>query len=112
MELGLLQREVGQRIGASVATVWLWESNRVEPELKWMPAILDFLGYDPTPAAQTLGQRLVRHRTRLGWTQRRLAQALRVDQTTLARWETGKRAPWGEYSERVAALLQEQIHCL
>lgn len=110
MKLGLLQREVGQRIGASVATVWLWESNRVEPELKWMPAILDFLGYDPTPAGRNLGERLVRHRVRLGWTQKRLAEALRVDQTTLARWETGQKAPWGKYAERIASLLQPETY--
>lgn len=105
MDLGLLQKDVARRIGSCGASVWLWESERAEPELKWMPGILDFLGYDPAPTAQSVGARLVQHRTRLGWTQKRLAEELRVDQTTLARWETGKRAPWGEYSKRIAAIL-------
>lgn len=51
MDLGLLQKDVARRIGSCVASVWLWESDRAEPELKWMPAILDFLGYDPGPTA-------------------------------------------------------------
>lgn len=108
MELGLLQREVGQRIGASVATVWLWETNRVAPELKWMPAIIGFLGYDPTPPGRTAAEQLVQHRTRLGWTQKRLAEELGVDPTTLSRWETGERIPWGKYIERIAGVLRER----
>jgi hypothetical protein len=31
-----------------------------------MPAIIDFLGYDPLPAAKSWGERRVRYRTTLG----------------------------------------------
>jgi hypothetical protein len=34
-----------------------------------LPAIIEFLGYNPPPAAKTLGERLVRHRTSLGLSQ-------------------------------------------
>ena len=30
--------------------------------LEYLPAIIEFLGYNPPPAAKTLGERLVRHR--------------------------------------------------
>lgn len=110
MDLGLLQREVGQRIGASVATVTLWEKGRVEPGLKWVPAILEFLGHDPRPVPDTLGKRLVRYRQCRAWSQKRLAEALEVDPTTLSRWELGKKAPWGVYAIRVLALFGEPAH--
>ena len=85
--------------------MWLWENQQAEPELKWMPAILAFLEYDPQPAGQTTGERLVRFRKARGWSQKRLASALHVDPTTLSRWELGKRVPWGIYLDRVAGLL-------
>jgi len=57
------------------------------PELRLMPAILAFLGFDPRPKAKTIGAQsaqLARHREGLGWPQKRLATALHVNVTTLA----------------------------
>jgi transcriptional regulator with XRE-family HTH domain len=104
LDLGLLQKQVGQRIGACVATVWLWEADRIAPELKWWPAIIGFLGYDPRPAPRTVGERLVRYREARGWSQKRLAEALKIDPSTLSRWELGKKVPWGVYRGMVARL--------
>jgi transcriptional regulator with XRE-family HTH domain len=105
MDLGLLQSEVAARIGACEASVWNWETGGREPELKWMPAILAFLGGDPRPEPQIIGARLVRFREARGWSQDRLAQNLRVDPTTLSRWELGKRKPSGAHLERTKELL-------
>ena len=91
LDLGLLQKDVAQRIGASVASVWLWENGKVEPEVKWMPAIIAFLGRDPRSQAQTLGERLVWFRKGRGWSQKQLAADLQVDPTTLSRWELEQR---------------------
>jgi transcriptional regulator with XRE-family HTH domain len=70
-----------------------------------MPAIIQFLGYDPQPAAKGWGARLVRHRTTLGMTQKEAARGLGVDQGTLARWEQGKREPAGALLARVKRFL-------
>jgi predicted transcriptional regulator len=70
-----------------------------------MPAIIDFLGYDPLQAAKGWGERLVRYRTTLGMTQK-AAGRLGVDQATLARWEQGKREPTGVFRARVKRFLQ------
>lgn len=107
MDLGLTQRKVASLLGADEASVWNWENGRSEPELKWLPAILGFFGSDPRPQAQTLAERLVRFREARGWSQRRLAAELRVDPTTLSRWELGKKDPWGPYVARVNLLLRE-----
>ncbi len=105
MDLGLIQCEVAAKIGADESSVWNWENGWSEPEVKWLPAILGFLGYDPRPEVHTIAERLIRFRTTRGWSQRRLAAALRVNPTTLSRWELGKKAPWGPYASRVADLL-------
>jgi transcriptional regulator with XRE-family HTH domain len=109
MNLGLLQREVAEKLSADQTSVWNWERNRNQPELRFMPSILAFLGYDPRPEVQSTGERLVRHRTRLGWSQKQLAAVLKLDPTTLSRWELGKKAPWGIYALRIKNLIGASV---
>jgi transcriptional regulator with XRE-family HTH domain len=106
LDLKLLQRQVGQPLGVDASTVWNWEQGRSHPELRYLPAIISFLSYDPRPKPASLTKQLVWFRQGQGWTQSRLAEVLHVDPTTLGRWELGKKAPWGAYIERVAALLE------
>ena len=56
IDLALLQSEVAKRIGVCETTVWNWEKGGLEPEIRHLPAIICFLGYDPRPDAQTLGE--------------------------------------------------------
>jgi transcriptional regulator with XRE-family HTH domain len=105
MDLGLLQREVAARIGSDNSSVWLWEKDRGMPELRFVPAVLAFLGYDPRPVPRGIGERLVRYREGLGWSQKRLAKELNVNPTTLSRWESGRKVPSGDYVGRTEKLL-------
>jgi transcriptional regulator with XRE-family HTH domain len=100
-----LQRDVAERIGVDTATVTNWERDHTAPEFRWLPAIVDFLGYDPRPRPATIGQALIRHREGQGISQEQFARMLRVDPGTLARWEREERVPAGDYLERVRALL-------
>ena len=70
-----------------------------------MPAIIAFLGYNPKPKPEALPEQLVWFRKGKGWTQKDFAKALGVDQTTLARWERGERAPTGKYHALITAFL-------
>lgn len=106
MDLRLLQSDVARRIGVSEATVWGWEADGREPEIRHVPALIAFLGRDPRPSPQTVGERLVWFRVGKGWARPRLAKELGVDPSTLARWETGEREPWGDYVCRVEKLLR------
>ena len=47
--LRLPQREVAARLGTVRISVLNWENNHAEPQVRFMPAILAFLGYDPRP---------------------------------------------------------------
>jgi DNA-binding XRE family transcriptional regulator len=86
-------------------SVFNWEANTSQPDLKYMPAVIQFLGYNPLSEADTLGGRLVRHRTSLGMTRGEAAKRIDVDPGTLARWERGEREPAGESLERVGRFL-------
>jgi DNA-binding XRE family transcriptional regulator len=43
LELGLLQREVADRLGVDETTVYNWERNRTAPASRWFPKIFTFL---------------------------------------------------------------------
>lgn len=105
LDLGLFQRGVAARIGADKASVTNWEKGHAEPEIRFLPAILAFLGYDPRPIAKTIGEKLVAYRLAKGWARPSLAAELGVDPSTLARWERGKREPKRGYAVSVERLL-------
>jgi hypothetical protein len=59
--------------------VHTWEARISEPEIRHLPAIIEFLGYNPLPEVETMGERLVRQRTTLGLTQWEAAERLGID---------------------------------
>jgi DNA-binding XRE family transcriptional regulator len=91
----MLQKEVAERIGVDKTTVCNWEANSSGPEVRYMPAIIQFLGYNPLPAAATDGWavRLVNVRTALGLSQKEAARQIGIDPGTLAKWERGTESP-------------------
>ncbi|MHB8834816.1 MAG: helix-turn-helix transcriptional regulator [Candidatus Methylomirabilia bacterium] len=97
LDLGLLQREVADRIGAMKDSVYLWEANRVAPTLPFLPKIIEFLGYCPFDPDWTPGERLTWIRRYFGLSQEAMARRLRVDPGTLARWERGEMGPKGRF---------------
>ncbi len=107
LALKMLQKDVAEQLGVDKTSVFNWEANTSAPEIRYIPAIIDFLGYNPLPEATTWGERLVRHRTSLGMTQKEAARRLGVDQGTLARWERGEREPAVAFLSRVKRFLHD-----
>jgi transcriptional regulator with XRE-family HTH domain len=63
LDLGPLQREVAEEIGVTKSTIWNWEAYRSAPQLRFIPKVITFLGYDPhSTASGSLGERLMAHR--------------------------------------------------
>lgn len=102
-ELGLLQREAGERIGVSADTVANWEKCKTKPVPAQFKPLMDFLGYDPMPAATTLAERFEAKRRSLGLTVDQAAEYLGWDEGSLRRYLRGK---WQLSSERAATLEQ------
>ena len=88
-------------------TVANWLKGRRAPDLRHWPRVIRFLGYDPSPASESLGQALVRWRWARGQSQEELAAKLQVDPGTLAQWERGERVPVGDFLARINAPLDD-----
>ncbi|MEE8551208.1 MAG: helix-turn-helix transcriptional regulator [Gemmatimonadota bacterium] len=109
INLGRLQRHVAQRLGVSPDTVKNWEAGRTEPQIRYVPRILDFLGSFTLPDAEsasdfsawlTLARRL------RGLTQRDFAGRLGVDESTISGWEHGEHRPSKRNRLRIDAFLR------
>lgn len=93
MDLGLRQGDVAKTLGADAASVANWELGHTQPALRFLPAIIQFLGHDPRPEPLTLGGRLRHAREALGWSREILAKEVGVDPSTIAAWELEGRRP-------------------
>ena len=93
LDLKLLQKQVAAQIGVHEITISNWEGNAAVPAIRYMPAIIQFLGYDPLPPANSFPERLATARRVLGLSQRKMAEKLGVDPATLLGWEAGQHEP-------------------
>jgi transcriptional regulator with XRE-family HTH domain len=82
--LKMHQKDVAKQIEVDTTSVHNWEGNLSKPEIRYMPAIIRFLGYSPLPEAKSWADRLVQCRTALGFSQKEAARRLDADQGTLA----------------------------
>lgn len=91
--LGLLQAEAAARIGVNLWTYMKWEKDRHEPEDRFYPGIVNFLGYEPWPEPTSLAEALQSERRRRGVAIRTAAVLCGVDPGTWGRWERGEWKP-------------------
>jgi len=105
--LKMLQREVAEQIGVCEPSVFNWERNASNPEIRYTPAIIRFLGYNPLPPANCWAERLVQCRTAMGFSQKEAAHRIGVGPSTLAKWERAEREPAGAFLGRVKRFLQD-----
>ena len=93
IELALLQKDVASRLQVNAWTYLGWEHDRRRPPIRFWPRIIGFLGYDPVPEPQTVGERIRGQRRKLGLSQAEAARLIGVDEGTLRRYERGKDRP-------------------
>jgi DNA-binding XRE family transcriptional regulator len=82
-------------------SVYNWESNRVEPAVRFIPRLHLFLGYCPYTPDLPLSSKLKVWRRNLGLSQEGMAKAVGVDETRWRRWEAGKTRPAPVYLRRI-----------
>lgn len=86
--LAITQEEAATLLGVNAWTVHNWETGQRKPEIRFILALVGFLGYDPEPVDEgTLAGRLVARRRELGLSQREAARSLQIDPGTWAGWE-------------------------
>jgi transcriptional regulator with XRE-family HTH domain len=89
-ELGLRQDEAAKLLGVDPKSVMWWERDERPPIVSAYPAIISFLGSEPWPEPQTLGEALLAERRRRGIEIRKAAALAGVDEGTWRRWERGE----------------------
>lgn len=75
---------------ADPVTIRNWEKGWTQIDVRFYPAIIEFLGYNPLPEARTLGEAVRRQRLALGLTQEGLANHASVDPATVSRLEADR----------------------
>jgi DNA-binding XRE family transcriptional regulator len=93
LDLGLLQREFAAQTGVNKDTIHNWEKQRTVPEIRFVPKIIQFLGYAPYRQANSLGEGLRVQRTVLGLSQHEAARQIGIDPGTLNGWENARQRP-------------------
>lgn len=87
-----------------------WELGHTSPETKCLPAIHDFLGYQPFEAGTTFAENLRYCRRSAGLSQEQLAQRTGLDESTIAKWERGDNLPMPGNLDRLRAFFQSAGH--
>ncbi|MGB8477989.1 MAG: helix-turn-helix transcriptional regulator [Acidobacteriaceae bacterium] len=106
LDLKLLQGQVADQIGVHEQTITGWERNATSPEIHCIPAIINFLGYNPLPLAGALPEQLATVRMMLGLSQRKLAEMLGMDESTVQGWEARQHKPIGRNVELIERFLE------
>ncbi len=109
LDLNFFQKDVAKIIGADETSVNNWENNKATPSVPFLPKIIRFLGYIPYDSTRkasegiigSLGEKIRASREYFGLSQTKLARHLKIDPTTLSRWEESKNKPSKALFERL-----------
>ena len=97
---------MADQLGVNQKTYENWEQGKYEPEDRFFPAVIRFMGYDPSPAPVSLPDRIRAARRRQGISQEELAHCLGLDPSTVGTWEAGTVVrPF----PRIAALFEQYV---
>jgi len=90
----------------SEQTVTNWELSYNEPEISYIPRIIEFIGYCPYLPTHSPIARLEMIRQALGLSYRELAKKVGVDESSLIRYSRGKGKPARKPLAKIVAFLK------
>lgn len=106
LDLELPQLALAQRLGVTACTVKNWELDHTSPTTRYLPAVIDFLGYQPNEPGRSFAETLRHHRRAAGLSQEQLARQTGFDETTIAKWERGDMLPLSTNLDRLRRFFQ------
>lgn len=104
LELQQTQQQTAAHFGISVTAYNGWEADRIEPNIAKWPAVIGFLGYDPSPVPSTFGDAVVALRRKLGLDRPRLAARLGISVKSVLNWESGRTTPLLRMRQALASM--------
>ena len=106
LDMNLFQKDVAKLIGVEEESIYNWENNRSKPKIHLLPKIIEFLGYMPFELpAKTFSQKIIAYREIHGLTQKKLAEFLKVDESTIRYWERDKHKPSKRLLKSISEIL-------
>jgi len=93
MDLGLFQRQVADEIGVKECSIYNWEHG-IEPELRFLPKIIEFLGYVPFDCPEDTIGRLAYYKRVHGLSLYALGKKMGRDPEQLADWLARRITPF------------------
>lgn len=123
---GLTMKKLGEMVGASEASISLYETGKHEPSNKILVRIADalhvtvdyLLCHDELPADEdaqeqpTIGSRVQELRKKRGLSQEQLADLASLNRVTVAKYESGRIEPGAQALARIADALGVSLDCL
>jgi transcriptional regulator with XRE-family HTH domain len=111
MDQKLFQRDVAGIIGVTECTINNWENGEIEPETKYIPMIIYFLGYTPFECPGDILGRLSYFKRIKGLTFRGLGELMGRDHEQLADWLRSQKKPNPRNLENINRfLLKHGLH--
>jgi transcriptional regulator with XRE-family HTH domain len=105
LEIGLTQKEAANKLEVNPWTILNWEKGHTKPPIAVIPAITEFLGYDPFLEPKTLPQHLLARRRAMGWSIEQAAEVMGVDPGSWSKWERGQTILYRRHRIQVASFL-------
>jgi len=100
-DLKLTRKAAAGCLGIDEGTVKNWECGRTRPDVRFYPAVISFLGYNPLPEPESAGAAIVRARTERGHSRKRLGEMAGVDEATVGRLEQEKTGTTRQSADQV-----------
>ena len=104
IELELYQKDVAAKLGVTTSTVWNWE-NTGSVDLRFIPRVINFLGYNPIPQPEDLLKKLAWYKQVNGLSLEQLGTEMGHDPEQLADWLIGRHIPCRRNREEIEVFL-------
>jgi hypothetical protein len=105
LDRGLTQERVDHLLGVVESCAPNWELGHTEPEIHYIPRIINFIGYCPYVPTANLVERLEAVMWALGLTRGELSGLVRTDESNFTKWLARMHCPSKKSLELIKAFL-------
>jgi len=86
-------KQLSTQLGCDDVSLVNWEQNHFQPTLKFIPKIIEFLGFDPFPEAEGLIGRLQKFQKKNGLRADEVSKQIGISACLIPAWERGRNKP-------------------
>jgi transcriptional regulator with XRE-family HTH domain len=106
IDRGLWHSHVAEIVGVNECSINNWEQGHTEPELRYIPSILVFLGFNPRPMPSDTLEKLEWYKWKMGLNYEELGKEMGIHPEQLMDWIAGRRKPFRKSLEKIGEFLK------